>query len=196
MPKSICVFSASSDAVDPAYRAAAEALGAAIGRRGDTLVFGAGAIGLMGACARAVHAEGGRVVGVIPRTLNRQGIVYAEADELFTTDTLRERKAIMDGRADAFVALPGGFGTLEELLEIITLKQLRFHEKPVVILNTQGFYDPLVEVFEHMFRERFTKPAYRALYYLASEPEAVYPYLDSYDPARIEEKWMRAPERP
>src|SRR5437867_216516 len=134
--RAICVFSSSSDAVAPHYVELAQSFGALLARRHMGLVYGAGRVGLMGVLARAVHAHGGRVIGVIPDFLRAQEVAYEEADELIVTRDLRERKAIMESRYDAFVALPGGFGTLEEILEILTLKQLATHAKPVVFLNT------------------------------------------------------------
>ena len=124
MIRSVCVYSSSSDAVAPQFVEAAEALGAALAKRQMTLVFGGGRVGLMGVVARAVHQHGGQVIGVIPDFMRSREIAYEEADELIFTKTMRERKAIMEDRSDAFMTLPGGFGTLEEILEIITLKQL------------------------------------------------------------------------
>jgi uncharacterized protein (TIGR00730 family) len=122
MSQSICVFSSSSDAIDRSFFQVAAELGAAIARRGDVMVFGGFNVGLMGEAARAVHQQGGRVVGVIPAFIESRGLGYDAADELIVTRDMRERKAAMEVRADAFVALPGGFGTLEEMFEIITLK--------------------------------------------------------------------------
>lgn len=122
MNKVICVFSSSSNTIDQAYFSAADELGREIAIRGSTLLFGGGLTGLMGACARAVHSQGGRVVGVIPEALNEKGIVYDGCDELIVASDMRERKAQMDARSNAFIALPGGFGTIEEVMEIITLK--------------------------------------------------------------------------
>jgi uncharacterized protein (TIGR00730 family) len=141
MNKVICVFSASSNTVDRVYFDAASRLGREIACRKDQFLFGGGLTGLMGECARAGHRHGGRVIGVIPEALNERGIVYESCDELVVTADMRTRKAAMDARSDAFIALPGGFGTIEEIMEIITLKQLRYHAKPIVILNIGGYYD-------------------------------------------------------
>src|SRR4051794_4401156 len=130
----VTVFSSSSDAVDPVFFVVARELGATLARRGDTLVFGGTGVGLMGAAASAAHHAGGRVIGVIPSYIADKRIAFEHADELIQTETLRERKAIMEDRADAFIVLPGGFGTLEEAVEIITLKQLQQHRKAIVIL--------------------------------------------------------------
>ncbi|HNT78907.1 MAG TPA: TIGR00730 family Rossman fold protein [Anaerolineae bacterium] len=192
--KSICVYCSSSDAVDTAYFEVARELGAFIAACGCALVYGGARRGLMGTLARAVQGGGGRVVGVIPAALRDRGIAYDAADELIVTSDLRERKAIMEARADAFIALPGGFGTLEELLEVLTLRQLQTHTKPIVLLNVQGFYDPLMAVFEHFYRARFAKPV-RDLYYLAPDVAGVFAYLDAYVPVAAPGKWFTSGER-
>jgi cytokinin riboside 5'-monophosphate phosphoribohydrolase len=175
--RALCVFSSSSNRVAEKYFAAAAELGRLIAEHRMTLVYGGGKIGLMGALARAVHQHEGRVVGVIPRYLRRKEIAYEAADELVVTRDLRERKAVMEQRADAFVALPGGFGTLEEILEILALRLLRRHPKPVVFLNLDGFFDPLLEMFERFYRERFADSDSRRAYHLAACPRAVFDYL-------------------
>lgn len=171
--KAICVFASARD-VEPVHHEAAARLGRIIGDRGDTLVYGGGAIGLMGVVARAVHARGGRVVGVIPQSMVTHEIAYRESDELVVTQTMRQRKQIMDRRSDAFVALPGGFGTLEELFEVITLRQLAMHDKPIVIINVGGYYDPLLDLFEHVYDQRFANRKHRRTYRVVSEPDAAF----------------------
>ncbi len=190
MIRTVCVFSSSSDAVAPHYMDAATALGALLARERLTLVYGGGKVGLMGAMARAVHAHGGRVIGVIPHYLRRKEVAYEEADELIVTKDLRERKAIMEERADAFVAMPGGFGTLEEILEILTLKQLEAHGKPVVFLNTNGFFSPLLAMFDRLYEEQFTKRAYSGHYHIASAPDGVLAHFDGYEPPAKVHKWF------
>ena len=175
---SICVYCSSSDAVGETYARAAEELGAEIGRRGDTLIYGGGRLGLMGRLARAVHSHGGRVIGVIPERLVEKKLAYHEADELIVTDGMHDRKAIMEERADGFIALPGGFGTLEEIVEVLTLKQLRFHSKPIVFLNTCNYYDPLLDFFEAFYRKKFAEARNRDLYYVASESKDALSHVD------------------
>jgi len=194
MPLNICVFCSSSDVIEPTYFAAATLLGATMAKRGDVLVYGGTNIGLMGTLARTMRQHGGRVVGVIPQFIASRGLAYAPADELILTRDLRERKARMEERADAFVALPGGFGTLEEMLEIITLKQLQRHVKPVLFLNTDGFYDPLIALFDHMRQHRFAKAYSDALYHFAGDVAGIFRYLDEYQPPKIEAKWFRTNE--
>jgi hypothetical protein len=192
MFKNICVFSSSSDAIAPEYFEAAREMGAWIARKHMTLVYGGGKIGLMGAVASAVHQHGGIVVGVIPRYLRKEEVAYEAADELIISNNLRERKAIMEERADAFAALPGGFGTLEEMLEILTLKQLGQHAKPVVFLNTLDFFRPLLGLFEQLYQERFTRPEHRELYHVAPAPGDVFAYLESYRQPKAGAKWFAA----
>lgn len=179
MQPAICVYAASRSGIDPTYFQAAVELGAAIAQNGYALIYGGGNSGLMGETARAVHASGGRVIGVIPAFMRDDGAAYEAADELIVTRDLRERKGIMDVRATAFVGLPGGFGTLEELLEIITLKQLRVHDKPIVLLDVNGFYQPLVSLFDHIIRERFAKLVHQDLYYVAPDVPDAFRYLNA-----------------
>lgn len=188
--RSLCVFCSSSDAVASQYFAVATELGAALARRKITLVYGGGQVGLMGTVARAVHQHGGRVHGVIPAYLRTRELAYEASDELLVTPDLRARKAAMEERADAFVALPGGFGTLEEILEVLTLKQLGRHHKPIVFLNTNGFYDPLLAQFEKLFAEKFTKVDYRAYYHVAATVTELFEHLDASEPAPAVAKWF------
>jgi uncharacterized protein (TIGR00730 family) len=195
LEKYICVYSSSSSIVDKKYFVAARELGTKMAQRGMGLIFGGGMVGLMGETARAVHGANGKVVGVIPEALNEKGIVYENCDELIVTKGLRERKAIMDERADAFIALPGGFGTLEELLEIITLKQLRYHNKPVVVLNIDGFYDGLIQVFENIIQLKFAKVISRDLYHVAENVDEALSYIENYVPVQWEAKWLTDVDR-
>jgi cytokinin riboside 5'-monophosphate phosphoribohydrolase len=184
----ICVYCSSSNAIAPAYFVAARALGQRIAHRGDTLVYGGADVGLMGALAQAVKIGGGTVIGVMPTVLQEKRIVFTDADELVTTRDMRERKAVMESRADAFVALPGGFGTLEELSEVLTLRQIGVHTKPIVLLNTESYYAPLVALFEHFYQQKFAHP-WRDIYYLAHEVDDIFRYLESYAPAPAPSKW-------
>ncbi len=151
----ICVFCASSNAVSESYLEVARSLGEAMAEEGCTLVYGGGDVGLMGALAGTLHSRGGHIVGVIPEALNTKERAFRDADELIVTRDLRERKSIMDARADAFIALPGGFGTLEEMIEIITLRQLGLHAKPIVIVNAEHYYDRLFVWIDHLYSEGF-----------------------------------------
>ena len=192
----ICVYCSSSDAIDRLYFQAAREMGGAIAREFGTLVYGGTHIGLMGELARAVHASDprGRVVAVIPEVIHGRGLVYGAADELIITRDLRQRKHEMQARADAFVAMPGGIGTFEEILEMLTLKQLEVHTKPVVFLNVAAYYDPLLELLEHAIAKRFMKQSSRELYYAAESVGDAVAYLQSYEPPRVEAKWAEVAE--
>ncbi|MEM8738384.1 MAG: TIGR00730 family Rossman fold protein [Planctomycetota bacterium] len=166
MSISVGVYCSSSGGNEPAFAEVGDRVGAGLAARGDTLVYGGGSTGLMGRVARAVHAHrpAGRVIGVIPEAMKTAEIAYESADQLIVTQTMRERKQEMDQRADAFLVLPGGFGTLEELSEVITHRYLKFHDKPIVILSPDGFYDHLLGLFEHFIDTGMAKPAYRDHY--------------------------------
>jgi cytokinin riboside 5'-monophosphate phosphoribohydrolase len=165
--RSVCVFCSSAGGLPEVYRSAARHLGAELAVRGHRLVYGGGNVGLMGELARSVHANGGTVVGVIPQGLVDRELAYDPADELLVTGTLRERKAEMDARADAFVALPGGFGTLEELLEVLTLRQLRLHDRPIVLVNVAGYWDPFLAMVQDMVTQGFAPLGEGALFQVA-----------------------------
>jgi uncharacterized protein (TIGR00730 family) len=189
MPKIICVFCSSSDNLDSTYFDAAHELGAGLAAQGWGLVYGGSNVGLMGATARTVHEHGGHVIGVIPEVIHAKGIAYDTADELIVTKDLRQRKAMMEDRADGFIALPGGFGTLEEIIEVLTLKQLATHTKPIIFLNVNGFYDPLMTLFEHFYVQRFARQSTRQLYYLAPDVASALNYLETYQPVLPDDKW-------
>ena len=170
----VCVYCASSTQIAPAYAECAAELGRLLARRHIRLVNGAGSMGLMAACADAALEAGGEVTGVIPRFMVEQGWCHKGLTELIETADMHERKEVMARLSDGAVALPGGVGTLEELLEIITWKQLGLYDKPVVILNTHGYFDPLLAMLRRAVDERFMRPQHAGLWTVASTPaEAV-----------------------
>lgn len=190
LTKYICVYCSSSCAIDEKYFSVARELGTEMARRNIGLIFGGGMVGLMGETARAIHEHRGEVIGVIPEALNLKGIAYEKCDQLIVTKDLRERKATMEEKAAGFIALPGGFGTLEELLEIITLKQLRYHNKPIVIFNVDGFYNGLIEIFENIIKLNFAKKESRDLYFVADNVTEALDYIENYQPKEIASKWL------
>jgi uncharacterized protein (TIGR00730 family) len=190
MAKLLCVYCASSDRIDPKYAAAAAELGHEMVRRGWGLVYGGGKTGLMGALARSVKKSGGRVIGVIPEFMKARELAYDEADELVTVVTLRERKLLMETRADAFLALPGGFGTLEEFMEILTLRQLDVVKKPCVFFNQDGFYDDLLRLFERMLEDKFFKPSNMDLFQVAETVPEIFLQIDAGAGVQAEPKWF------
>jgi uncharacterized protein (TIGR00730 family) len=188
MPKFLCVYCASSSLVDPLYYSGAVALGRGLVARGWSLVYGGGNVGLMGAVAQAVKEAGGVVVGVIPEFMRERELAFTAADELIVVDSMRERKRLMAERAEAFVALPGGIGTLEELAEAMTERYLNLSRKPVVIVNQNGFYDDLLRFFSRMVDERFKSPGLGRLYAVADRSDAVWPLLEqptAFEPDRL-----------
>ncbi len=169
-PLSICVYCGSRHGVKPAYTAAAVALGQAIGQRGWQLVYGGGKVGLMGEVADATLAAGGRVVGVIPQALQDREVGHTGLHEMHVVQTMHQRKQMMAERADLFIALPGGIGTLEELYEVWTWRQLGYHDQPIGMLNTAGYYDALLAFMDHTVNEGFLSPDQRANVVLGTEP--------------------------
>ncbi len=186
----LTIYTSSSDAVDERYRVAARSVAQWIGERGDELVYGGTAVGVMGVLATSVRDAGGRVTGVLPRLMADRGLADEGCHELVVTEDMAERKQVMIERADAFVALPGGFGTLEELFEVLTLKQLGYHDKPIVLLDVDGFFAPLLTMFEHLYEQQFARPEYAGLYHVASDAASLFGYLDTYDPAELPPKWF------
>jgi uncharacterized protein (TIGR00730 family) len=190
MSKLLCVYCSSSDRIDPKYAVAAENLGRELVARGWGLVYGGGKTGLMGAVARGTKAAGGRVVGVIPEFMKARELAFDEADELVTVITMRERKLLMETRADAFVTLPGGFGTLEEIMEILTLRQLDVVRKPCVIYNQDSFYDDLIRLFEKMLAEKFFKPSNMELFRVANSIPDIFTQIAATGGAPADSKWF------
>ncbi len=184
MTKLLCVYCSSSLHLDPAYYEMAEAVGREMVARGWGLVYGGGKAGLMGSVARGVKSSGGLVVGIIPEFMKERELAYLEADELVTVETMAVRKQEMIARADAFLALPGGIGTLEEISEVLTLRYLAQLNKPAVFLNQNGFYDYLLRFFDNMQRERFRTSGMQGLYSVANTLAEIWPHLD--EPHRYE----------
>lgn len=186
----VCVYCSSSDRLSPGFYEVGADFGRTLARRGHVLVYGGGTTGLMGAVARGVKEAGGHVIGVIPDFMKARELEFRGADELITVSTMRERKQVMEEKSDAFVALPGGWGTLEEVMEILVLRQLALHEKPTVFLNHEGYYDHLLAFFEHMVAEQFGKPTSRSFFEVKASVAGVFDYLDSYKPFPGDSKWF------
>lgn len=170
--EAVTVYCSSSKAVAPVYFDAAERLGRGIARRGWKLVYGGNNVGLMGRLADGVRAAGGRVIGITPKLLVDKGIADEKCDELVVTESMRERKRLLEERGDAFITLPGGIGTFEEIFEILVGRSLGYHDKPVVLLNVNGYYDPLLVMMEHAVRERFVREGVDRLWFVTDDVEA------------------------
>jgi len=190
---SVCVFCGSAVGANPAFAAAAHETGTELARRGLTLVYGGGRVGLMGAVATAALGAGGTVVGVIPRALSAKEIAFDEVTELIVVESMHARKALMADRADAFVALPGGFGTLDELFEILTWAQLRIHARPVGLLNVAGFFTPLLAWLDHVVAVGPLKPKHRELLIVADAVPDLLDKLAAFTPPPAVRKWDPAP---
>jgi hypothetical protein len=189
MQLNICVYCGAASHLSSTYIQAALDLGRHIGQRGHTLVYGGSVRGLMGDVARSVQAHGGRVIGVIPQSLVDLEQAYEGADELIITDGLRERKGVMESRASGFVCLPGGLGTMDELFEALTHRQLRLHNKPILLVNTHDFYQPFVHFIEHIHQEGFVKDTYKKLFQVVPDALSAVMSIEAYQPIEIESRF-------
>jgi uncharacterized protein (TIGR00730 family) len=191
----ICVYCAAADGVDPAHRRAAEAVGRGLAERGIGLVYGGGRRGLMGALANAALAAGGEVIGVIPRDLVELELAHDGDVELRVVESLHARKALMTELADGFIALPGGFGTLDELIEVVTWSQLALHRKPVGLLDVGGFWQPLLALVEHLVRAGFIRRVDAGRLLVAPELDELLPLLERFEapPPRFQPAHPPAP---
>ena len=177
----ICVFGAASSEIDGSYIEAVERLGEMIAKRGHSLVFGAGGNGLMGAAARGVKRVGGKIYGVIPSFFKEENVeeIYGECDELIYTETMAQRKSKMEDLAEAFIIVPGGIGTFEEFFEVLTLKQLSRHTKPIAVYDINGYYKNLEAFLEDAYNERFIRENCKSLYCYSDNPEEVLDYIEN-----------------
>ncbi len=187
----ICVYGASSDAIDREYITTVEKMGEEMASRGHNLVYGAGAQGLMGAAARGVTKGGGKIIGVSPSFFKVDGVLYDKCTEMIFTETMRERKQIMEERSDAFVMTPGGVGTFEEFFEILTLKQLNRHQKAIAVLNLKGYYDDIAQLMTHAAAGGFMKEETLNLYKFFTDYNEMLDYLEAYRPHNIDIKAMK-----
>lgn len=186
MTKNICVFASSSNYLPEVYYKDAKELGKLLGESGYNIVYGGSTLGLMWACASEVQNHGGKVYGVMPKKLADMGCKTDNCDEFWLTEGMRERKAKLDEISDGVIALAGGFGTLEELSEMIVQKQLGYNKKPIIILNSNGFYDKLTEFFEVMIEQKFANKNMRSMYYIAQSPQDAIEYLKNYKPSELD----------
>jgi uncharacterized protein (TIGR00730 family) len=191
--KRLCVYCGSSPGRDPAYAQAGSTLGRLLVARGIALVYGGASVGVMGAIAAAVLSGGGEAIGVIPRALAIKEVAHPALTEQHVVGSMHERKALMAELADGFIALPGGWGTLEEIFEVLTWAQLGFHRKPCGLLNVNGYFDGLFEFLEHGIAEGFVRPEFRDLLVLEDDAERLLHRFDTYDPPTVR-KWISEAE--
>lgn len=190
--KNICVFASSSNFLEEIFYTDARDLGLLIGNNGYGIVYGGSKLGMMYACASAVKEAGGQIIGIMPERLANMGCANPEdCDKFILTSGMRERKAKLDELSDAVIAIAGGYGTLEEISELIVQKQLGYNNKPIVILNTDGFYDKLIEFFETLIQRNFANKMSRKLYYIAKTPSDAIEYINKYQPEEIDSKFVR-----
>ncbi|HZH27173.1 MAG TPA: TIGR00730 family Rossman fold protein [Azospirillaceae bacterium] len=190
--RSVCVYCGSSSRVSDTYKEAAHDLGTLLGRAGLQVVYGGGRVGLMGIVADAALAQGTQVVGIIPEHIQVLEVEHTGLSELHVVDSMHTRKRMMVERSDAFVILPGGLGTLDEMFEILTWKQLHLHDKPVVVVDVGGYWRPLVDMVRHIISEGFARPGHLDLFHVVSGPDEV---LDAFSRApesviEPETKWL------
>lgn len=185
----ICVFTGSSEGRDPRFAAGARAFGAALAAGGHGLVYGGGRVGLMGLVAQAALDGGAEVLGVIPRFMEAREVAHLGLTKLEWVDSMHARKARMAELADGFVALPGGWGTLDELFEILTWAQLGLHAKPVVLLNLEGFFDPLLAHLRTTAEAGFVRDTHHALLQVAGDPAGALKFLENFRPSPLHSKW-------
>lgn len=190
--RSVCVFCASNVGSDPVYSDVARDLASAIAARGIRLVYGGGHVGLMGVIADTALAAGGEVIGVMPRSLVEKEIAHTGLTELHITESMHERKATMERLSEGFIALPGGFGTLDEFCEIVTWAQLGYHGKPIGMLDANGYFDALRAFFDHTVEAGFVRPEHRNLILDSPSPEALLDTMETWQPTYAA-KWTDAP---
>src|ERR1700732_3721945 len=194
MLRRICVFCGSSSGTRPVYQQAAQTVGQLLCRRGIELVYGGGRVGLMGILANACLNEGGRVIGVIPQALADKELAHTGLTELRIVSSMHERKSVMADLSDAFVALPGGYGTWEEFFEVLTWSQLGIQRKACAVLNVNGYYDPLLEMADKALSDGFLRGVHRDLLLSDSDPERLLERLNNYSVPTID-KWISRPAR-
>ena len=182
----ICLYGASSDSIEKIYRDTAYDIGATIAKKGHTLVYGGGGNGVMGAAARGAFDNGGAIVGIAPTFFTVDGVLYDKCTEFVYTNTIRERKQILEDRSDAFIVAPGGIGTFDEFFEIFTLKQLERHNKPIAIYNVNGYYDDMIKMLELSAENNFMKPKTLELFRCFTDIDEMIEYVVTYDEAPMD----------
>ncbi len=178
----ICVFGSSSDSIDRQYLDSAESLGSAIAEKGHTMIYGAGKYGIMGAAARGVLKNKGRMIGVVPKFFIGMEVIFDKSTETVLTETMRERKAIMEEKADVFVICAGGMGTFEEFFEVLTLKQLHRHSKPIIVYNVNGYYNPMLDMMQNAVDKHFMTDECNRLYTVAQTEAEIFEQIKGYVP--------------
>ncbi len=188
----LTVYGAASKEISKGMIEKNEELGRIIARRGHTVVFGGGAGGMMGAVARGAHAEGGEIIGIAPRFFSADGMLFENCTQLIRTDTMRERKQLLEDKADGFIITPGGIGTFDELFEILTLRSLGRHNKPIVVYDMEGYYTELEALLDKAVSGKFMKPAVKELCKFFTDPEEMMEYLETYEGTTVKVEDMKS----
>ena len=191
----ICVFCSSSNAISEKYFQEANKLGSLIGQGNHTLINGGANVGLMEAVTISARNARAKTIGVIPKRMIGRSLASNNSHDVHITKNMMDRKEKMREMSDAFIALPGGFGTLEEILEVMTLRQLSYHTKPIVFINTNNFFKYLFKQFEVSYQEMFAKDIYRDLYFVAKNSEEAINYIKNYKPFELDNKWFKVPDK-
>lgn len=182
----ICIYGASSNSIEKSFINAGEALGREIANQNHTVIFGGGAAGLMGAVARGAHSKNGEIIGICPSFFNVDGALFTDCTKMIYTDTMRERKQLLDEMSDAFIITPGGIGTFDEFFEIYTLRQLATHKKPIAIYNTNGYYNPLIDMLNNAIDKNFMPKTNLDLLFISDNPQQIIDYIKNYNPSNYE----------
>lgn len=178
----ICIYGASSNIIDKSFIDAGEQLGKEIAQNGHSVIFGGGAAGLMGAVARGMRSKGGNIIGVTPTFFKVDGMLFEDCTDMIYTETMRERKKLLEEMSDAFIVTPGGIGTFDEFFEIYTLRQLGVHQKPIAILNTDGYYDSLIDMLKNAIDKNFMPEANMNLLFISYNPKEILNHIENYNP--------------
>ena len=187
----ICVYGASSETIDKVFLDSTYDLAVAMAKRGHTLVYGGGGFGVMGACAKGMSDKGGKIVGIAPSFFTVDGVLFENCTEFIYTETMRERKKILEERSDAFIIAPGGIGTLDEFFEILTLKQLERHNKPIAIFNVRGFYDEMIDMLYKMTEKNFMRPKSLDLFKVFDDANEMLDYIQHYNDKQMSIKELK-----
>lgn len=187
----ICVYGASSNTISYSYIAAGEEFGKKLAESGHSMIYGGGANGMMGAFARGIKSGNGKIIGVVPSFLNVDGILFDGCTDMIYTDNMRERKQVMEQRADAFLMTPGGIGTFDEFFEILTLKQLGRHKKPIAVFNVNGYFDSIIKMLEKAVKENFIPEKNLSIFFVSDNPQKITDYFENYVPDDFSPEFLK-----
>ena len=187
--KNICVYCSSSNYLDEKFYVVSQELGEKIALNGFNMVYGGTTVGMMGVVANNALKNGAEVLGVIPERIADFGLKHPELAKVIVTKDMRERKATMEKFADVFISMPGGFGTFEEVFEILVAKQLGYHDKPIIFLNFDGYYDNMIKMFDTVYENKFAKEEMKNLYFIANTVDEIFEYIKTYQPKEFVHKW-------